>query len=146
MQSKFISIDEENVDECIPLLRQLNPEMDTDLMTRRFLDMAGHQSSFVFGLRDHEDRLIAMATTWQTSRIYCGRQVEVDNVVVSAEHRGNGLGELFMTQLEEWALSQGAKTIELNTYVSNTASHRFYERLGFSFLGRHYLKEISVKE
>lgn len=67
---------------------------------------------------------------------YAGMWVIVDeahvtNVAVSARYRGQGLGELLMTELQRTALFLGADRMTLEVRVSNTVAQNLYRKLGF---------------
>ncbi len=47
-----------------------------------------------------------------------------------------------MRKIELWAKNNDCKTIELNTYVQNEKSHKFYFNQGFHILGFHFQKYI----
>ncbi len=68
--------------------------------------------------------------------------MELDNVIVDNTLRSNGLGNRFLELIEKWAIERGFQTIELNTYVGNTSSHKFYFNMGYIILGYHFQKVI----
>lgn len=53
------------------------------------------------------------------------------DIVVDAEHRGNGFGRQAMILAEGYARSQGAETLGLNVFGFNTAARGLYESLGY---------------
>jgi len=88
------------------------------------------------------DQLVGISSAWTTVRLYSGKQLEVDNVVIDNLHQSKGFGKLFFEFIEDWAKKNEYKTIELNTYVQNSKSHKFYYNLGYSILGFHFWKHI----
>ena len=58
------------------------------------------------------------------------------------EHRGSGLGKQFMSWINNYVKGLGSNSIELNTYVQNYPSHKFYYNEGFEILGYHFLKKL----
>jgi ribosomal protein S18 acetylase RimI-like enzyme len=66
----------------------------------------------------------------------------VDSVYVHPQFRMQGLGEMLMLTGEEWALENGADSLELNVYDFNTAARGLYEKLGYQTLSRKMLKWI----
>ena len=64
----------------------------------------------------------------------------VDSVYVHPQFRQHGLGEMLMMTGEEWAMEQGAASLELNVYDFNTAARGMYEKLGYQTLSRKMLK------
>lgn len=53
-------------------------------------------------------------------------------LVVGTNHRGQGLGEKLMRELEAIAQANGLQAISLKTPEDNEGAKRFYHRLGFS--------------
>lgn len=135
-------VDSDSLPSLIVLLGQLNPGLSPALIETRCAVMLDNRTGKVFGLFSEDEQMLGCATVWITDRIYCGRQAELDNVVIDAAHRSKGLGAVFLCLLEDWAKRQGCLTVELNSYVDNVASHRFYERHGYHWLGRHYQKML----
>ena len=89
-----------------------------------------------------ENKLIGVSSGWLSVRLYSDKQLEIDNLIVDPEIQSKGYGKLFLNEIELWAKKEGCKTIELNTYVQNTRSHKFYFNQGFHILGYHFQKEL----
>ena len=85
---------------------------------------------------------IALAGYWINTKLYCGRYAELDNVIVTANHRDRGVGRLLCQQIEAEAIRQGCKTVLLDAYVENSKAHRFYFREGYIIRGYHFLKKL----
>ncbi len=79
---------------------------------------------------------------WFCTRHYSGKSVELDHVIIDENYRNKGLGKEFMIWIENYVKDKGYEAIELNTYVQNHPSHKFYYNLGFDILGYHFLKNI----
>ena len=74
--------------------------------------------------------------------MYCGKQLEVDNVFILPEYQSSGYGAVFFDHIEDWAKENHCNTVELNTYVENTRSHKFYFKEGYTILGYHFWKDL----
>ena len=70
--------------------------------------------------------LVFITGLWFCTRHYAGKSVELDHVYIQPEYRGKGLGKAFMLWIRTYAKTKGCNTIELNTYVQNYPSHKFY--------------------
>ena len=70
------------------------------------------------------------------------RYAIVDNLVVRSEFHNQGIGRILMDRVQEWAIANGATSIELNVYEFNEAAISFYERLGYQSLSRKMSKEL----
>lgn len=56
----------------------------------------------------------------------------IENVVVSPDCRGQGIGREIMLHLEDWALKNGCGFITLVSQHKRSAAHKFYESLGYA--------------
>jgi ribosomal-protein-alanine N-acetyltransferase len=61
---------------------------------------------------------------------------EIENVVVEAEARRQGLGALLLCNLMEHARREHARRIYLEVREGNSAARKLYERWGFREVGR----------
>lgn len=121
--------------------KKLNPEKNDEMLSQYILDMFEFKNYTCFGLFQN-DILIGMSSGWTTVRFYSGKQLELDNVIIESEMRSSGLGKSFLSLIENWAKDKCYQTIELNTYVQNGRSHKFYFNLGYHILGLHFQKHI----
>jgi len=55
----------------------------------------------------------------------------LNDLFVTAEARGEGLGEALVKASMDFVLSQGASRLSLMTAVTNTAAQKLYEKLGW---------------
>jgi GNAT superfamily N-acetyltransferase len=121
--------------------RQLNPDLSIEQLTEYITKMFEFKNYHCFGLYLN-GQLLGITSGWETVRFYSGKQLEVDNVIIDAGYQSGGLGAQFFEFIETWAKENNYKTIELNTYVQNSRSHKFYFKLGYSILGFHFQKHI----
>ena len=69
--------------------------------------------------------------------------MELDHVYISPELRDQGIGSGLLDYVYELAEQRGCQWVELNTYVENFPSHRFYYRHGFVGRGLHFIKPLN---
>ena len=125
----------------LPLAHKLRPAADPAQLSEYLTEMFELPTFHCFGLREN-GKLVAVSFGWITIRFYSGKQLEVDNVIVDPDLRSQGVGKTFFGFIQEWAVRYGCHTIELNTYVQNSRSHKFYYNEGYSILGFHFQKVI----
>jgi GNAT superfamily N-acetyltransferase len=65
--------------------------------------------------------------------------------VVERAHRRKGIGRLLMYEAEEWARLQGCSVVRLWSSSARTASHLFYEQLGYTNIKTQYSFIKSLK-
>lgn len=131
--------------ECIiPLLRILGEEKVSEVILKeRVLEMA-QQNYECVGVYDN-DSLIGCCGLWYQTRHYAGRSVEMDHVIILEDYRNKGIGTKLMDFVYQYAKKRGGAWVELNTYVHNFPSHKFYYNHGFAAKGYHFVKDISKK-
>jgi GNAT superfamily N-acetyltransferase len=131
----------EDIDRIIPLIQELNPELSAPTIKKNQKEMFKLSNYRCFGLyKDNE--LIGLSSGWITIRHYCGKQIEIDNVIIASTHQSKGYGAQFIELLKQWSRKQNCKTMELNTYLDNARSHKFYFTQGFKILGFHFYKDL----
>lgn len=130
-----------DTEDIIILAKQLNPLISFEELSARQKEMFTFEHYHCFGLIE-QGQLIGMSSGWISVRLYCGRQLELDNVIISNQIQSKGYGKAFMDLIRDWAKEADCKTIELNTYVQNAGSHKFYFNQGFSILGFHFQKHL----
>lgn len=128
----------ENILTIIPLLKLLNTATPEEILKKRVLEMSKQHYKCV-GMYINEE-LIGISGLWFLTRHYSGKTIEPDHVVINNANRNKGLGKKLINWIHNYAQSIGYEASELNTYIHNVPSHRFYEKEGYSRLGFHYLK------
>ena len=139
MEFKIIPSDQ--IGLIIPLVKKMAKDSVADAVLLQRLQEMSTQNYECVGVYDHQ-QLIGVAGMWFCTRHYSGRSVEVDHVCIEEAYRNQGLGSQLMIWIENYVSKKGYETIELNTYVENILSHKFYEKEGFKKLGFHFLKSI----
>lgn len=139
---KFIEVTSDRIDELSKIVLPLNKNYTETTMKSYFKDMFQYKTYRCFAIEENNN-IIAVASGWITVRLYCGKQLEVDNVIVDSSIQSKGIGSYFFNEIEKWAIKNNCKTIELNTYVANSRSHKFYFNKGYKILGFHFQKELA---
>ncbi|WP_434036851.1 GNAT family N-acetyltransferase [Formosa sp. 4Alg 33] len=127
--------------QIIPLMQKFTDNKHSDaLLFERFSEMF-EQNYECIGVFNNQE-LIGICGLWFCTRHYSGRSVEVDHVYIDADYRSKGIGKQFFKWIYDYAKGKGYEAVELNTYVQNFPSHKFYYNEGFNILGYHFLKKI----
>jgi len=137
----FKLLTNDSTSEIAILGQQLNPKLALKTVEEYQKEMFDFTSYKCFGAFLNE-KLIGISSGWITIKLYSGKQLEVDNVIIDSNIQSKGYGKKFFEFIEKWAKENGCKTVELNTYVQNSRSHKFYYNLGYSILGFHFWKHI----
>jgi len=137
----FELLPSERIHLVVPLVQTMEKEPISEaVLLDRFREMTQQNYECVGVFL--EGQLIGLAGMWFCTRHYSGRSVEIDHVVVGKAFRGQGIGQKLVRWIELYAISKGYETIELNAYVENELSHKFYEKQGYEKLGFHFLKSL----
>lgn len=67
---------------------------------------------------------------------------QLTTLVVSEAMRRRGIGVALVRHVEELAARQGVETLVVTTANHRRDAHQLYDRLGYSWTGRRYAKEI----
>jgi GNAT superfamily N-acetyltransferase len=85
---------------------------------------------------------IGLSGFWINTKLYSGKYLEMDNVVVLPAYRSRGIGKLLCDWCEQKAKENNCKVLMLDAYLENEKAHKFYEREGFFKRGYHFIKHI----
>ena len=141
MEFEFKILDKAEILKIVPLVEQLDDfKVPRSTLEERFLEMI-HQNYECAVILDGET-IIGVCGLWFCTRHYAGKSVEVDHVYIEKAYRGKGLGKQFFAWIYNYVASKDCNTVELNTYVNNYPSHKFYYNQGFEILGYHFLKKL----
>lgn len=141
MKIAYSIIQKQNINRIIPLVYKLNNgKVDLELLKSRFAEMI-HQN-YECAIMEDGNKIIGVAGLWFCTRHYAGKSVELDHVYISEDYRNLGLGKKFMNWINDYCQSQGCKSLELNTYVNNYPSHKFYYNEGMEIWGYHFFKHL----
>jgi ribosomal protein S18 acetylase RimI-like enzyme len=81
-----------------------------------------------------ENQIIGMVNLLYTISTALGDRVAIlEDMVVSPNARGSGVGSSLLTQAIQFAQLYGCKRITLLTDSTNQSAQRFYQKHGFSF-------------
>ncbi|RKE98301.1 GNAT family N-acetyltransferase [Ichthyenterobacterium magnum] len=141
MPFEFKIIEKSKIKEVIPLVQKLTEHKFSDaVLESRFLEMANQ--NYECAVIYNDDKLIGVSGLWFCTRHYSGRSVEIDHVFIDDGYRNRGLGKQFLNWIYKYIKDKGFESIELNTYVQNHPSHKFYFNEGFKILGYHFVKTL----
>ena len=141
MNFRFEILNPSEINSIIPMVQKLSGfKVSEAVLKARFADMV--RQNYECAVVYDEDALIGVSGLWFSTRHYSGKSVEVDHVYIEEAYRNIGLGKEFMAWIYEYGKLKGCEAVELNTYVQNHASHKFYHNEGFQALAYHFLKRF----
>ena len=130
-----VSIATDATDEVVAGFARLLPQLSTSakpLDRQALAQIVGAPCNAVLLARDRTGggRIIG-ALTLVIFRIPTAVRAWIEDVVVDAEARGRGVGELLTRAAVRLALERGAQTVDLTSRPSREAARRLYEKVGF---------------
>jgi GNAT superfamily N-acetyltransferase len=142
MNYTFKILQNKDLDQVIPLVYALNEEtVSKELLKSRFDEMKDQNYECAV-VCDVDNDIVGVSGLWFCTRHYVGKAVELDHVYIKPEHRSKGLGKQFITWINDYVKEKGCNSMELNTYVQNYPSHKFYYNEGYEIWGYHFFKNI----
>lgn len=76
-------------------------------------------------------QLVGMVVSWCFLTIEDGVMTHVEDIFISPQHRGGGVGKALMIGTLRWATRQGATAVDLRTQKWNSKAQQVYKALGF---------------
>ena len=138
---KFKILESDAICSIVPLLEKLNKhKISRDVLKARCLEMV--QQNYECAVILDAEHIIGISGIWYCTRHYSGKSAEVDHVYIDENYRGKGLGKHFFKWIEQHVRGKGTDALELNTYVGNTGSHKFYYNKDCHIIGYHFIKKL----
>lgn len=142
MEFKFeILRDANSMELGFHLVKQLTPNITQTEYTQYVSEMI-KQGYFQVVVKDLENKIVAVSGIWIGTKLYCGKYMEMDNVVVDSTYRSAGIGKLLYDYCLNLAKENNCKAIMLDAFIENTRAHEFYEQKGFVKRGFHFIKSL----
>lgn len=141
MNYEFKILSNDQLEHIIPLVYELNEgKVAKEVLLSRFNEMKdqNYECAAIFD----GDEVIGVSGLWFCTRHYVGKAVELDHVYINPQYRNQGLGKKFMAWIYNYVKKKGCNSMELNTYVQNFPSHKFYYNEGYEIWGYHFFRNI----
>ncbi|MEI8116367.1 MAG: GNAT family N-acetyltransferase [Flavobacteriia bacterium] len=131
-------VDKEEMLKFLPVLNELYPSLTAEEYSRELDEMLPCRYGQVAVFE--EDECIAICGFWLGNKLWIGKYMELDNIVVRASHRSQGVGKLMFDFLERKAIEYRCKMLSLDSYTNNFKAHKFFYNEGYSPKGFHFVK------
>ena len=136
------SLSRADIPDAVALLKFLNPDVSLEMLTARMETIfTEHPHYHLFGAFAGQV-LVGVTGAWIATKIWCGKHMEIDNLVVHPEHRSSGAGTALIQHLEGLAREKECSMLIIDSYTANHPSHRLYHRLGFEIWSFHFVKPL----
>lgn len=140
MNYRIELIPNEQIHTILPFIQMLNEKTDVSILKQRIEDIRNTDYKCV-GVYNG-DVLIGISGLWILNKLYVGKHIEPDNVIIHPDYRSKGVGELMMQWIFDYAKSNGCVASELNCYVNNHKGVKFWVSQGYRIIGFHMQKQL----
>lgn len=128
-------------ERAFAVLVQLRTHLDRETFDR--LHREGARQGLVFTAAfDGEDRCLGVAGWRILDTTSSVRKLYIEDLVVDDEHRSTGVGAALLEHFERRARAAGCRTVELDSGRQRLDAHRFYRRLGYEDVSRHFRRSL----
>ncbi len=131
----------EEILKYLSVLKFLYPELTYEKYSEMLDDMLNANYGQLAVFEGH--KCIAISGFWCGTKLWCGKYIELDNVVVDPDYRSKGIGKLMSDFLEKKALDMKCTILVLDAYTNNFGAHRFYYNQGYGPKGFHFVKVLN---
>ncbi len=140
MEIKELSTKEEML-KNLELLKEVYPNITHEEYSNELDIMLPHNYGQV-GVFEG-DECIGMTGYWIGSKLWCGKYMELDNVVISAKHRSKGVGQKLFEYMQSMAENENCNMMALDSYTDNFAAHKFFYGQGYIPRGFHFINILN---
>jgi len=128
--------------ELAPLLGELGYPVASSDLVARMRRMLGRDDQKVL-IAERDGRALGLLALHVFPVLAYDRDLAmIMALVVTQQARGLGVGRSLIDSAEAIGKSLGASRLMVTTHVRRAGAHAFYERLGFEFTGRRYVRSI----
>lgn len=134
---EILEIDDDGLAQTWPVMAQLRPhlsEADYIAMVGRMRMTDGFRVFAAMG----DGAVVGVTGVRPMELLYCGRILQIDDLVVSEAKRSTGVGKALVDHVKAVARTEGRGEVHLDSSLARAEAHRFYDREGFERRGYHF--------
>jgi GNAT superfamily N-acetyltransferase len=137
-------VDKQEMINNISVLQVLYPSLTLEEYEAELDQMLPHNYGQV-GVFDGENCL-GISGFWIGTKLWCGKYLELDNIVVVEKYRSQGIGKLIFDFLHKKAMEHDCTMLSLDSYTTNFKAHKFFYNEGYSPKGFHFINILQSKK
>ncbi|MBP1934979.1 GNAT family N-acetyltransferase [Ammoniphilus resinae] len=121
----------------------LSHELSTNMSEEKVKQLHGYikdGSAIIFAAL--EDEKLCGFVWIYIHDFFCEKRFHINQIALDSKYRGKGIAKKLMKKVEEHALIDGIKTIDLFVSEVNAIAHSLYEGLGFETERRYMKKKL----
>ena len=122
------------------VLTELYPSLSLEQYREELRFMVQHNYSQIAVLE--QQVFVGVSGLWLGNKLWCGKYLEIDNIVVSEKTRSKGVGKMMVDFIEKKARELGCNMVALDSYTTNFKAHKFFYNQGFTPKGFHFIQVL----
>ena len=127
--------------EQLPILQELYPSLTLDAYRNDLIDMLPNNHYGQIAVFEGETCL-GLTGYWIGTKLWCGKYLEIDNLIVSEKQRSTGVGKQMFDYLAAKATQENCTMMALDSYTSNFKAHKFFYNQSFAPKGFHFIRVL----
>lgn len=139
-QLKELTTIEEMVAQ-LPIIKQLYPDYTIEKYKSLLEQMVPNNYKQLIVVQ--ENQTVGLAGFWIGTKLWSGKYLELDNVVVHQDFRSQKIGSIMTNYLNQKAIAENCNMIVLDAFTTNFGAHKFYMNHGYVPKGYHFVKFLN---
>lgn len=123
------------IQRCLPAILQLRPHLQANSFVRQVQEQksTGYQLAYL-----QANNIVGVAGFNLAQNLAWGKHLYVADLVIDANMRSQGYGEILFSWLVEYAKSNNCQQLHLDSGVQRFDAHRFYLRQKMNISSHHF--------
>lgn len=127
--------------DVFDVLPELYPDLQYDDYSRELDFMLQHNYGQVAVFE--ENTCLGLTGFWIGNKLWCGRYMELDNVIIRQAYRSSGVGDLLFDYMRNFASEEKCNLLALDSYSDNFKAHKFFYRKNYVPRGFHFIHVLN---
>lgn len=123
------------------VIQEMYPSLTLEQYSFELDQMLPHNYGQVAAFENNQ--CIGLTGFWLGYKLWCGKYLELDNVIVSSKHRSKGVGKLIFDYMLEKGKKENVTMLALDSYTSNFKAHKFFYNEGYAPRGFHFINILN---
>ncbi len=93
-----------------------------------------------------DNTCIGLTGYWFSSKLWCGKYLELDNVIIREQYRSKGVGDFLFDAAKKKAQELNCTILALDSYTDNFKAHKFFYNHGYVPRGFHFINVLDKEK
>lgn len=125
----------------LPIIQQLYPDYTVEKYKSLLEQMIPNNYKQLLVVQGNQT--VGLAGFWIGTKLWSGKYLELDNVVVHQDFRSQKIGSVLTNYLNQKAIEENCNMIVLDAFTTNFGAHKFYMNHGYVPKGFHFVKILN---